>query len=165
MQTVTFTYKSSLKSSLNMLLRRFYTSYWTIALLGYVLLSQVALFLKGKLAFQDVVKGWGALILIFAVIVLVFYIRLKRAYKTTASVEEESHWKIDDSGIEIKKRSSSLTLGWENIFKIEDNQKWVVVYLNKLHYLYFPKQKIHENDLLEIKRLVFTQKHMSDIKV
>lgn len=158
MQTVTFTHKSTLKVALGALWMRFYTSYWTIALLGYVFISQVALLLMRKIAFKDFIKGWTALILFLAFIALVVFVRLKQAYKTTPSAGEESQWKIDNNGIEIKKSTLSITLGWDNIRKVETNKKWVLIYLNKIQCLYIPKEKITEHDLLEIKHLLFTQK-------
>ncbi len=130
---------------------------------GYVLaLYSAGLFsLFLTLIVYDIPRPDLILLTIFILVIIMvtypmrIYNRAKNRFNSTPSSGEESFWKMDESGIEIKGRSSITHQGWDRFVKMTDNKNWVFIWYNNSQYTFFSKASISEAELKEIKRLVF----------
>ncbi|SDT48669.1 hypothetical protein SAMN05216490_3682 [Mucilaginibacter mallensis] len=98
-------------------------------------------------------------LIIFSAFVLVLFIRpyinAKNMYKSTPNIGEEMFWKIDETGVEIKSKSSLTWRGWDSITKFSENKQWFSIWFNDTQSTYFPKSAVSEKELYEIKKLMF----------
>jgi len=159
MNTITFSYKLDYKSYLKVCFRQLYKSWivWFCYLCLFLLLTS-AIFDNGLTSFDPTIAIIIVAIII-AVIHLRFYGRAKIRYKTTAMAGEETFWKMDENGIEKKSTSSFSTMGWNNVYKITNDKKWIFIFYNKSVCTGFPKNLLSETQLKEIKRKVFEIKN------
>ena len=132
---------------------------------GYVLAlysaGLFALFLT--LFVYDIPRAELILLTIFILAIMLtypmrVYNRAKNRFNSTPSSGEESFWKIDETGIEIKSRSSFSHHGWDKFVKITNNKHWVFIWYNNSQYTFFSKVSIPDAELREIKRLVFVNR-------
>jgi hypothetical protein len=101
-------------------------------------------------------------IIFFAVVIIGTHLRIlvkaRGRYNTTPIVGQEIFWMMDDNGIERKNDSFFSQVGWNTIYKIKNDEKWVLIYANKASVTYFPKELISDEELREIKKAFFIAK-------
>lgn len=102
------------------------------------------------------------ILLVILIAMLVYpmriYSRAKKRFTSTPSASEESFWRLDDSGIEIKSRSSSSYKGWDMVVKITENKNWIFIWYNNAQFTFFAKTSISKEELQEIKKIVLVNR-------
>jgi hypothetical protein len=135
---------------------------------NYVLMMYFAGAFSLYLAFVvfEIPKSELALFTIAIIILMItypmrIYKRAKTKFDSSPLAGQEAFWKIDDNGIEIKTNSSMSSYGWDVVIKITEDKYWVFLWFNKANYTFFPKSELPDDELQEIKRLVFINRKVS----
>lgn len=158
MKPIAFSLQVDYKSYMKLVFQILFTSGYVLAFYSAGIFS---LFLV--LYVYDIPRPDLTLLVIFIFVVMLVYpirvyMRAKNRFNSTPSADEESFWKIDEGGIEIKSRSSVTYRGWDMFVKVTSNKHWIFIWFNSSQYTFFSKAAISEAELKEIKRLVFTNR-------
>ena len=151
MNPITFSTKQDYKAYMSLSLKKSYQNHtiW------------IFIFFLGFTTYQDFnishdISSW----IVFAVFVILFignpYIVARNRYKSTPNADEELFWRMDETGVEIKSKSSLTWAGWDSITKFSENNQWFFIWFNNTQNTYFPKNAVSEKELYEIKKLMFS---------
>ncbi|WP_183579341.1 YcxB family protein [Mucilaginibacter sp. X5P1] len=150
MDPITFSTKQDYKTYLSLSLKKSYQNrtIW------------IFIFFLGFTTYQDfnITHDISNLIVFSAFVIILIanpYIAARNRYKSTPNADEELFWKIDDTGIEIKSKSSLTWTGWDSIIKFSENNQCFFIWFNSTQNTYFPKKAVSEKELYEIKKLMF----------
>lgn len=97
-------------------------------------------------------------LLIFVVIPAVFYVELKKYYKTNKSIEENIIYTFTNEGVETKGETFSSKLAWKTLYKIEEINDLLLLYTDKYIAIRIYKKNFkNEQDMQELRNMIKSQ--------
>ena len=105
---------------------------------------------------KPLIYQYSTLILISVVQPVVIYWTIKRNYDSSNHLRERLEIELTPEEIKVQGETFLTVISWVNIFKIDEQKKWFLIYLNTLSAIIIPKKDFHGTQLEEFKRIVST---------
>lgn len=84
-----------------------------------------------------------------------FYLRIRKARKSSQRAALETIWTITETTIGFKQGSVLGEVGWDVVSKVTDTKEWIMIWISKKPTYYFQKSSLSAAQLEDFKKLIF----------
>ena len=88
----------------------------------------------------------GVLLLVIAIMIYFVYYSTKRMLTNNPRLIEDIHYILNSDSITEKGESFEMKHFWKDVFKIEEKEKWYLIYLQKTRALVIRKEDFESNE-------------------